>query len=220
MRGDWMLFVDGENLTARGQSLFHTHSRALVEGRFWQDNTYLWLPAPLAQHSGVFVIGYRGMFPMPQRAYYYTTAGGDRQALEAVHDRLQALDFAPVVFPYIKKTGRSKGIDIALARDMLGHAYKDTYDVAVVVTGDADYLPLVDEVQQLGKAVIVSFFGGPSNGLDTRLRRAADHFIDLTERFMNDWQGYASQIAAGQAVDDPVRIPERSPRLQGVEDTG
>jgi hypothetical protein len=96
---------------------------------------------------------------------------------------------------------------------MLSHAYKDNYDVAVLVTGDADYLPLVDEVQRQGKVVVVAFFD-TSHGLDVRLGRAADHFIELNEWFQELWARYVVQVVdSGGAEVGDVRIPERPARF-------
>ena len=41
---------------------------------------------------------------------------------------------------------------------MLSHAFRDNYEVAVLVAGDGDYVPVVQEVQRLGKIVFVWFF--------------------------------------------------------------
>jgi len=46
---------------------------------------------------------------------------------------------------------------------MLSHAFLNNYDVATLIAGDADYVPLVEEVKRLGKVVYVLFF--VSNGL-------------------------------------------------------
>ena len=53
---------------------------------------------------------------------------------------------------------REKGADIALATDLVLGAAKDTYDVAVVVTHDADFWYAVDRVQLLGKIVELAVF--------------------------------------------------------------
>ena len=67
-----------------------------------------------------------------------------------------------------KVKGRpSKGVDIALTCDMLSHASHDNYDVAVLIAGDGDYVPLVDEVKRLGKLVHLVFF--QSTGLNPKL---------------------------------------------------
>jgi uncharacterized LabA/DUF88 family protein len=88
------------------------------------------------------------------------------------------LGFTPVVFRKAKGS-RSKGVDITLTKDMLTHAFHDHYDVAVLVTGDADYEPVVSEVRRQGKAVHLCAF---TNGLADRLRLACDSFTSLDAR--------------------------------------
>ena len=40
----WMLFVDGENFTVRGQRLSESEGLALLEGRLYSRNIFLWVP--------------------------------------------------------------------------------------------------------------------------------------------------------------------------------
>jgi uncharacterized LabA/DUF88 family protein len=49
---------------------------------------------------------------------------------------------------------RSKGVDAALVTDLLSLAWQRAYDVAVLVSGDADYIPAVEYVQAQGLKVI------------------------------------------------------------------
>jgi uncharacterized LabA/DUF88 family protein len=51
--------------------------------------------------------------------------------------------------------------------------------VAVLVTGDGDYLPVVEEVKRFGKRVVLAFFEHSEAGLSPELRRAADEFYRL-----------------------------------------
>ncbi len=55
-----------------------------------------------------------------------------------------------------KKFGQEKAVDVKLACDML--ILRDIYDVAIIVSGDQDYVPAVEIVKDSGKEVInVSF---------------------------------------------------------------
>jgi len=40
----WMLFVDGENFTIRGQRLSESEGLELLEGRLYSRNIFLWVP--------------------------------------------------------------------------------------------------------------------------------------------------------------------------------
>jgi len=48
--------------------------------------------------------------------------------------------------------GREKAVDVKLAADMI--VLKDVYDVAVIVSGDQDYVPAVEVVKDAGKQVV------------------------------------------------------------------
>lgn len=51
-----------------------------------------------------------------------------------------------------------KGDDIHLATDMLSFAYENVYDVAILVSGDGDFVPVIKKVQKLGKNVENAYF--------------------------------------------------------------
>lgn len=44
-----------------------------------------------------------------------------------------------------------KGIDVALVVDMLCMAFRNAYDVAILVGGDSDYRTAVEEIKRWGK---------------------------------------------------------------------
>jgi uncharacterized LabA/DUF88 family protein len=44
-----------------------------------------------------------------------------------------------------------KKVDIKIAIDMVSLAYEDTYDIAVLVSGDGDFVPVVKKIKTLGK---------------------------------------------------------------------
>jgi len=59
---------------------------------------------------------------------------------------------------------------------MFTHAHRRNYDIAVLVAGDEDYLPLVEAVKGEGRQVVLWFV---QDGLSAALQRSADHFWDL-----------------------------------------
>jgi uncharacterized LabA/DUF88 family protein len=73
---------------------------------------------------------------------------------------------------------------------VVAHAFRGHYDVAILLAGDGDYLPLVEELKREGKAVVVCFF--ESTGLNPRLRREADDFVNLDELFLRAWASHLS----------------------------
>ena len=104
---------------------------------------------------------------------YYYNASLDRGYNEEVYWKQQKFfgelrkipDFH-VVLCNIRKIKRPdgkiefavKGDDIYLATDMLSFAYENKYDVAVLVSGDGDFVPAIKKVQKLGKRVENAYF--------------------------------------------------------------
>jgi uncharacterized LabA/DUF88 family protein len=167
-----MLFVDGENLTIRAQKLLEASGRLPLESPNFKTNCFLW------PGSDYTALGWgRYLETRPIRSFYYTSAVGGDDVLRLVREQIWALGFEPHVFRKDKQNNQSKGVDIALTKDMLSHAFRDNYDAAVLVSGDGDYVPLVEEVKRLGKQVIVNFIAQWTN---PDLRLAADSFSDIT----------------------------------------
>lgn len=177
-RREWMLFVDGENLTIRGQSLCAEKKVQLVEGPNYKEDCFLWFCG--GQARNVRYQAENRLHDSALRAYYYTSVVGSDEILTQVKQSLRDMSFAPVVFRK-EKNRNSKGVDIALTKDVLSHAFRGNFEIAVLVAGDADYLPLVEEVQRLGKLVYIWFYADVKvGGLNPALRLASDHFYDIT----------------------------------------
>jgi len=70
-----------------------------------------------------------------------------------------------------------KGVDIAIASDMLKFAYSDSYDTAMLISGDGDFVSALEGVQNLGKHVENAYF---NKGHSIYLRETCDRFISLT----------------------------------------
>lgn len=56
-----------------------------------------------------------------------------------------------------------KGDDVYLAVDLVSGAYENLYDVAIIVSGDEDFVPALKKVQKLGKKVENAYFIGSSS---------------------------------------------------------
>ncbi len=110
--------------------------------------------------------------------------------------QLWTCGFEPHVFKKNAANQKTKGVDIQLTNDMLSHAFRDNYDSAVLIAGDGDYVPLVQEVKRLGKRVHVHFIDACSN---PDLKLAADEFTGLTKIILV----WAQQTAAAQSAPTP-----------------
>ena len=58
-----------------------------------------------------------------------------------------------------------KGIDTAVVVDLIQGATDNTYDRAVLVSGDADFVPAVEFIQRTGTQIIHAHFRNQANEL-------------------------------------------------------
>jgi NYN domain len=194
-RQRWMLFVDGENFTIRGQALAEARGLTLPTGPYYIPDTFLWYPVFKAGRRTRFMnVKPHGLSGYAQRAYYYAVVQGGTESPDAVKETLWNLGFSPQVF-HKQKSKRTKRVDITLATDVLSNAYLGNYDVAVLVAGDEDYIPLVEEVKRLGRVVTLAFFADPIAGLSNEMKLSADGFVSLDDPFFELWQDF---LATGQ----------------------
>lgn len=105
-------------------------------------------------------------------AHYYdgrlTTNAANDDLLAKDRDFEMALITAGIIPHYlpVKETERpsggislaQKGVDVELAIDVLDLAYADRYDVAILVTGDADFVPLVRKITSLNKHALIAHY--------------------------------------------------------------
>jgi len=76
----------------------------------------------------------------------------------------------------LQKLSKEKGIDIMLVTDMLRGAFQKKYETALLVTGDADFVPAVELAQTFNKDVInVHCYAGSSS----ELRNKCDSHIQI-----------------------------------------
>ena len=73
---------------------------------------------------------------------------------------------------------KQKEVDVALGCEMVIRACRDQYDVAVLVSGDRDFVPAVEHVQDIGKRVEVASFDSSTS---ISLKRICDHYRTLDE---------------------------------------
>ena len=86
---------------------------------------------------------------------------------------------------FVERSLAEKGLDTALAVDMV--ALRDNYDIAIVISGDADNLPGVQYVQEQNKMVgVVEFIKGTppeakGKATSNRLKLRSDFVVQIFE---------------------------------------
>lgn len=73
---------------------------------------------------------------------------------------------------------KQKEVDVSMACEMLEHALMDHYDVAIVISGDRDFVPVMQKVQSAGKRVEVAAYG---ESCSDESKRAADVYYLLDD---------------------------------------
>ncbi len=75
-----------------------------------------------------------------------------------------------------------KGTDVNLGAHLITKGFMNAYDTAIVMSGDTDYIPVLDILNTLGKSVVVV---GIKNQNMTQFKHHSDEQIILDENFFN-----------------------------------
>ena len=125
------------------------------------------------------------------RVYYYNAPYNKGIVSEEKYKKQQKFFAGLYNTPYLEvRLGRlearggtfiEKGVDIAIAVDMLKYAYDGTYDTAILVSGDGDFAKAVEAVKDRGKHVEHAYF---KDAPTVALKRVCDKHIPLDETFL------------------------------------
>jgi uncharacterized LabA/DUF88 family protein len=147
-------------------------------------------------------------------AYYYTgiSTEGENEVGARLENFLTSLATKPGffvrAFPRRRRATRcftcqaenfyseEKKVDTSMVADMVRLAAIDSYDVAILLSGDSDYAPALEAVRQLGKQAYVATWG--RFGLSSDLRRVCFDHIDLMDSL--------DQATAAPVEDDAVAL--------------
>jgi uncharacterized LabA/DUF88 family protein len=120
------------------------------------------------------------------RTYYYNVAYDKNQFPDKAKTQMSFLDSLDRT-PYLElRLGRlistfdgnvqERGMDVLIASDMVYYAARKTFDTAIVVTEDAVYASVLEEVKELGRHIEIATF---QDSQSRDLIRASDLRIPL-----------------------------------------
>jgi len=173
-----MGFADGENLVCRYQNTLEKEGLVPRDDITHERDVLVWHPS----------FTHLASFHEILRVTYYTSMAGSYEQIAALGRKINGLQFnkhrssflpnylTPFVVKRKSDTRHSKGIDIQLCVDVLGQVHRKNVDAILLLTGDGDYIPLIEEVLRLGVQVFLSSF---SCGLHPGLRDKVDALYEL-----------------------------------------
>ena len=117
------------------------------------------------------------------RVSYYDALPNDARETPDLEQYWKAIEVLPDVhlgfgaLKGLKPKVRQKGVDVLMAVDMLVGAFSDLFDIALLLAGDADFVPAVEEVKRRGVMVVLA---ASKTSVADELLRASDRFIEIT----------------------------------------
>ena len=107
-----------------------------------------------------------------------------------------------------------KGVDVMLATDLVTHAYKDHYDTAIVVSGDADFYPALQAVKDVGKHVEVAAF---DMNLSAESARVADVVVKFNKTYFTGLWMTRSQAKSRAAATSRPEVSDEAASPNGED---
>jgi uncharacterized LabA/DUF88 family protein len=126
------------------------------------------------------------------RTYYYNAQINQQadpsgyKSQQKFLSALRALPFFELRLGVLRARGNTwieEGIDVKVAVDMIGMAYQDQYDVAMLVSGDGDYVDCVRAVKGAGKHVVNAY---SESSQSQALRDACDNWICMDNEYLKE----------------------------------
>lgn len=201
-------FVDGFNL--------YYSLRSLKNGR------YLWLD--LGKLADSRIKAHQENVKMT----YFTALTNSRDgSSQRQHDYLSAVDIMcdfpmEIVLNSFKRNSwecencdsknkiyREKQTDVALGVAMVSGAFKNEFDVAILVSADTDFIPAISQVKSIGKKVVVAL---PPGRRSMALEESASSVYHLKENSLRKAQLPNSLENSGQTISKPVFFERKESR--------
>ena len=188
-----MFFIDGENLVFGYKNMLKQGKTAL--------NKTVHVPDVLVWHRDIISADIRDIL----RVTYYASAVCDYSKIDEYREIIHNIQYlslgekmgggggtfsssnqtkkvgylVPKIFKKENKRAKSHAVDINIAIDVLNYASLDVVDEVYLLSGDGDYIPLIEAVMRKGKLVHVMAL---SDGLHDQIPHSADSFECIDDK--------------------------------------
>ena len=180
-----MIFADGENLVMRYQEMIN-HGKKPKKDVLHVQDSFVWSPHVTTWSCFNIV-----------RVSYYTSVTGDENLMQETRDYIANVDYefsydpdpsvpiasaqiVPFIFKKDRKSRKTRNVDINIVIDIMRHSLSHDPEIIYILSGDGDYMPLIQETMRHGKQVYLSAF---SSGLYPQLKSTVDLFKLLDDLF-------------------------------------
>lgn len=167
------IFIDGSNLyhsmreeCGKEKLDFFKFARLLSNGRK-TIRSYVYVSMVDAQITGSAIASSQLAFVNKIREIPYLTVTTTKLKYKKVKNGGK-FQFVPY----------EKGVDIRIATDMLTGALRNCYDTAILVSGDGDFAPVLEEIKRAGKQLENATFKSVRSDA---LVNASDLYIELSK---------------------------------------
>ena len=175
------VFYDGSYFNYAQNYFFHNRKLGWLDFQLLHSHIENYVRAQeqgYAIYKVVYAAWFQGLF---------TSTGAEERQLRNERNRYHDLMHAgiePKYFPMSMSQGE-KGADVALAIDALQVGLDRRIDIAVLVTGDADLVPLVRALMKQGVRVMAVYFkyedGEYKSFINERLLRVCNYSLNVNE---------------------------------------
>src|SRR6266550_5979735 len=205
-----------------GQNFYRSLQRYDESLRVDYDRLAAWITQAVGGPGAIFA-----------GAHYYVGVSSDAPPL--VEGFLKGLELRPGYFvkrePRVRRTGRcpacggdyeyttEKRVDTRLVADIIQYAAIGAFDVAVLVSGDDDFVPAVEAVNALGRQVWVATWSAEELSKDLRVKCFGHiHLSDGVSVFRVERRPH--ERAPGRAVASRLSRPATAPPSDSQLDRG
>ena len=176
------VFYDGSYVSYAQRYFFHNRKLGWLQLRSFHSLLESYIRTKeqgYANYRIVYAAWFQGLFPVSQASEQQLK--GDRNMhLDLLHAGIE-----PKFSPVSQSGHTEKGVDVALAIDALQVGLENKIDIAVLVSGDGDLVPLVRALMKQGVRVLAAYFqyedGEDKQFINERLLTVCNYELNVNQ---------------------------------------